>query len=595
MAGYIDGKVDIWYGVNPPANQNILWMQRGSTHSFEPSSLYEFNNETQSWVMFSKSDPVVIDNLDSFDSLAGLSANQGRLIKVSLDSLELNKEPVIPEKGTAFNLNFGTAAGTILEGRTFGSAANNDIEDFATTSQGALADSSLQPDSIVQESGQSTSSIMSQKAVTDAIETATAVVPSGVTITTETELNQTVIVDTYPVALSTPGTISSLLGSQTFSLEVLELQTSDIPSPEAPLVVTQVAFVTSGSTKGTYSRTVSYNGATYTPTTFTLTNSNTTNLIHTTGNEIKYGDLSTNNFGWYINSQAALDAILTSTANSAKIAVHYLAIQTTVDQSSTELGLIFGYDYYAPNYTIKGATIITTTEFIKYGSEPFAYSRRVQRAFSYKYNSWVSRSKNANNTWNPWIVDSNLTDTNVGSLILASASATPNDTDYFTLITNSGVLEKLTGTSLKSYLKTYFDSIYPTIANRNILITSIIAPAPTISANNILQLNFLEDLLKNKTTTLLASFGVGAFVNPPAAGANIVKTFLLINGSASDQPITFNTSDQVVGDVTYKLVYMKDTSLVANIPAGKTLEISYLFTYISATVCNVEIIYIIQP
>lgn len=40
-------------------------------------------------------------------------------------------EPIISTKLTAFNKNFGTTAGTVLEGRTFGSAANSNTTDFA--------------------------------------------------------------------------------------------------------------------------------------------------------------------------------------------------------------------------------------------------------------------------------------------------------------------------------------------------------------------------------------------------------------------------------------------------------------------------------
>jgi len=56
---------------------------------------------------------------------------------------DLLYEPIIT-KLTAFNKNFGTTAGTILEGRTFGTAANNNTGDFATADQGAKADTALQ-------------------------------------------------------------------------------------------------------------------------------------------------------------------------------------------------------------------------------------------------------------------------------------------------------------------------------------------------------------------------------------------------------------------------------------------------------------------
>ena len=300
-----------------------------------------------------------------------------------------------------------------------------------------------------------------------------------------------------------------------------------------------------------------------------------------------------------------------------------------------------------------------------------------------------------------------MTATNVGGLILASTAATPNDSDYFTLITNAGVLEKLTGTNLKVYLKTYFDTLYPaetattigalignagdaapndtdyvatsltssgilkkitwanvkaflktyfdtlyaaetastiasiingttettildedeipfykttggllkkisgtnikaffktyfdglysSISSRNRLTTVNSFTEVSRTIINVLNIDFTEDLIKNKISSSYASFGIGNLINPPLNGNDFIKTLLIRNDYSVAQSVTWNTSSQYVGVVTYSFVYMKDTSLVTTIPVGKTLEISYEFTYMSSTTCSIQVIYIIQP
>ena len=46
MSGYINGKVEIWYGDNPPSNQNVLWQKRIIIDGVESTIMYEFNNST---------------------------------------------------------------------------------------------------------------------------------------------------------------------------------------------------------------------------------------------------------------------------------------------------------------------------------------------------------------------------------------------------------------------------------------------------------------------------------------------------------------------------------------------------------------------
>lgn len=51
------------------------------------------------------------------------------------------------------------------------------------------------------------------------------------------------------------------------------------------------------------------------------------------------------------------------------------------------------------------------------------------------------------------------TTSSIGTLINGSTASTPNDTDLFAL-SDASTLKKLSGTNLKAYLKTYFDTIY---------------------------------------------------------------------------------------------------------------------------------------
>lgn len=51
------------------------------------------------------------------------------------------------------------------------------------------------------------------------------------------------------------------------------------------------------------------------------------------------------------------------------------------------------------------------------------------------------------------------TTSTIGTLINGSTASTPNDTDLFAL-SDTSTLKKLSGTNLKAYLKTYFDTLY---------------------------------------------------------------------------------------------------------------------------------------
>lgn len=49
MTGYKNGKVEIWYGDNPPSNLNILWQKRVVVNGIESTLMYEYNNNEGFW------------------------------------------------------------------------------------------------------------------------------------------------------------------------------------------------------------------------------------------------------------------------------------------------------------------------------------------------------------------------------------------------------------------------------------------------------------------------------------------------------------------------------------------------------------------
>lgn len=82
-------------------------------------------------------------------TLAGLGGepklNGAGFVKASGTTISYDNSTYEPafSKNTAFNKNFGTTTGTVLEGRTFGTAANNNTGDFIFASPGAEQSASI--------------------------------------------------------------------------------------------------------------------------------------------------------------------------------------------------------------------------------------------------------------------------------------------------------------------------------------------------------------------------------------------------------------------------------------------------------------------
>ena len=60
-----------------------------------------------------------------------------------------------------------------------------------------------------------------------------------------------------------------------------------------------------------------------------------------------------------------------------------------------------------------------------------------------------------------------LTTSEIGSVINAATTATPNDTDLVATAENAGLLKKITWTNVKAFLKTYFDTLYAAALGSN--------------------------------------------------------------------------------------------------------------------------------
>lgn len=69
MSGYKNGKVEIFYGDNPPSNLNILWQKRIVTNGTESSELMQYNNNLSVWE--SLKNKTIQDQIDAMNSLNG--------------------------------------------------------------------------------------------------------------------------------------------------------------------------------------------------------------------------------------------------------------------------------------------------------------------------------------------------------------------------------------------------------------------------------------------------------------------------------------------------------------------------------------------
>lgn len=114
--------------------------------------------------------------------------------------------------------------------------------------------------------------------------------------------------------------------------------------------------------------------------------------------------------------------------------------------------------------------------------------------------------------------------TTIGALINASTSATPNDTDLIATAENAGLLKKITWTSVKAFLKTYFDTLYQTIL---------------VSGTSIKTINF---------TSLLGAGDISITPNATHTGEVTGATALTVDKTAitNKTTVTIDTADYVL-------------------------------------------------
>lgn len=475
MAGYIDGKVDIWYGVNPPLNNNILWMQRSQPYNFEPSSLYEFNNQTQEWVLFTKVYSPVEDNLNSTDGFASLSANQGRVLNISKVDV-----PAVAVDGEL--VTFDGTTGRVI-------------------TSGGLTPAELQliANKVTAWSTPLDTQYPSAKLVKDSLDGKISNATHTGDVTGSAELSITNKAVTLPKLAD--------VATQTF----LGRKTAATGTPEVLSIADAKSLI-------------------HAP--ITLTNSDWSDLDRV--------DLLTGHY--------PLIADLTQYGGSLFV--------TVVDISPTEQ---FIYQQILADHTVYSGNEI--------------YTRRIDYVIG------------NTPTYPPF--ESVVNARTVGYSISVADDATPTDTDYVATSNNS--LQKITWANVKAFLKTYFDTVYILVTDKFKLTSDRTGYFNTVSGTT--NADFTSyDICKYRLT---AAGGVTAsYVNTFSPGQDMCKTIVIRNDYASTITITIPTSI-TGGEVTFTLVNMKATTTV-DIPAGKQLEISYLFEYTEATVATVSISYFLQ-
>ena len=133
----------------------------------------------------------------------------------------------------------------------------------------------------------------------------------------------------------------------------------------------------------------------------------------------------------------------------------------------------------------------------------------------------------------------------IGALINSATSATPNNTDFVATAESGGLLKKITWTNVKSFLKTYFDLIYPAISNVILKDSS-----PQVKIGGLT----LGTNLANANDTWI-SFGTSvtnmAFYSTPAAAQlNLTLVNYGVSGSTSN-----NLASQYVNIPTWTNAY----------------------------------------
>ena len=194
-----------------------------------------------------------------------------------------------------------------------------------------------------------------------------------------------------------------------------------------------------------------------------------------------------------------------------------------------------------------------------------------------------------------------------GTNVLQSSGTSTSDIMSQNAVTNLLLQKVNTGTTVNGHnlsanisitaseVGAYTSGQTDTIVNNNFLQRNMLTLSTSIVSTTgaTVSPDFTNDVYKC-TSNYVAGNAVSISTYSNIPSFDTCKTVLLTNLKGSDITVVLSTT-QTVGSIVYTFLNMKDvTNATITVPNNKTIEISYLFTYQSATTCNVGVLYAIQ-
>jgi hypothetical protein len=180
----------------------------------------------------------------------------------------------------------------------------------------------------------------------------------------------------------------------------------------------------------------------------------------------------------------------------------------------------------------------------------------------------------------------------IGTLINGSSAATPNDADLVATA-DSSVLKKITWTNVKTFLKTYFDSIYQAIltaANVHTFVDSLTAMTTPVDADRMIIVDNSASLAKKITwanikATLKSYFDTiyATLASPTFTGTVVLPSTTSI-GNVSSTEIGY--LDNVTSSIQTQLDSKSEKSILlfsASLNPADSLDYYFSIGYIAAT------------
>lgn len=155
----------------------------------------------------------------------------------------------------------------------------------------------------------------------------------------------------------------------------------------------------------------------------------------------------------------------------------------------------------------------------------------------------------------------NETATTLGATIGGAGDATPNDTDYVaTSLTAGGILKKITWTNVKAFLKTYFDTLYATIASVPSKATGAEVDTGTddakfVTAKAINDSHNVPSVAPSTSGNVMTSNGTDWVSSTPSAGSGVGWALKSYSTASSAASISISSLDAVT-DIKYKIHVM---------------------------------------